>query len=129
MNKFVGIPFIDGGDSYDGADCYGLIRLYYRDELGIEIPNFDIGAYETKRVFWNFISEISKNWKFIKEPEKNCVAAMSHDANHPKIVQHFGVYLGEKQILHTLENIGSHVVNLAEYRYFIKGFYRWQKHI
>jgi cell wall-associated NlpC family hydrolase len=38
--RWVGIPFAWGGESFDGADCVGLVRLYLR-ETGIELPPED----------------------------------------------------------------------------------------
>lgn len=41
INKFVGVPYVKGGVDYSGADCYGLAALFYRDEMGIDLPFFD----------------------------------------------------------------------------------------
>lgn len=37
---YIGIPFLDGGRSFDGADCYGLGRLVMAS-LGIDLPLYD----------------------------------------------------------------------------------------
>ena len=35
---YVGLPWLDGGRSADGADCWGLVRLVYERELGNALP-------------------------------------------------------------------------------------------
>lgn len=42
LNKWIGIPFQWGGASFGGADCTGLVRLYYKEKLGIELPPDDL---------------------------------------------------------------------------------------
>lgn len=41
--KYVGIPYKIGGDDLSGADCWGLVRLVLRAELGLEMPALAIG--------------------------------------------------------------------------------------
>lgn len=38
---FVGLPYRDHGRDFDGCDCWGLVRLVYRDQAGIELPSYD----------------------------------------------------------------------------------------
>lgn len=38
MKKYVGIPYVTRGRSFTGADCYGLVWLYYFHEYGISLP-------------------------------------------------------------------------------------------
>lgn len=39
LEKYIGIPFRDHGCGYDGCDCYGLVRLVYRDLFNVELPH------------------------------------------------------------------------------------------
>ena len=43
-NPFVGIPFVPGGHSMVGCDCWGLLRLVYRRMLGVELPPYACDA-------------------------------------------------------------------------------------
>lgn len=128
FDRFVGIPFLNKGVAFDGCDCFGLVRLLYGVELGQEIPNPSYeNAVDSKQIHSEYIKQIATNWKEVKELKKYDVIAMAHDARHPHIIQHFGIYLGNDKMLHTLRNVGSHIVDISQYQYYIKGFYRWQK--
>ena len=127
MNKYIGIPFVDRGNSIDGADCYGILRLIYRDALSIELPEFHGSCNSTKLIFSDYLKQIAEHWELVEEPKIYDVVAMAHDPRHPRVIQHFGLYIGDGLVLHTLENIGSHVIKLEELKYYVKGIYRWQK--
>jgi cell wall-associated NlpC family hydrolase len=43
---YIGIPFVAGGRSQLGCDCYGLITLVYHDVASIELPPLN-GLYVT----------------------------------------------------------------------------------
>lgn len=38
---YVGVPYRDRGRAMDGANCWGLIVLFYARELGLELPAYD----------------------------------------------------------------------------------------
>lgn len=128
MDRFIGIPFVDGGRTFEGADCYGLVKLYYKNILNIEIPETKIQPNQPKRIMINYLNEISKNWKQIESPEKNCVVAMAMHDEHPKLVTHFAVMIDEKRMLHTLNKQNSNIKNIDDIsiKPFIKGFFEWQ---
>lgn len=35
------VPYLAGGRTENGADCWGLVVLFYRREFGVELPAFD----------------------------------------------------------------------------------------
>lgn len=43
-NAYVGLPYADLGRNWEGCDCWGLLRLVYERELGIQLPAY-VGAY------------------------------------------------------------------------------------
>ena len=127
LSKYIGIPFVDRKASFRGADCFGLIRLFYMEQLGIKIYEHKSKYDNIKSVIMEYLHESETNWTSHKEPELYDVVAMAHDMNHPDIIQHFGIYIGNGKMLHTLQKVGSHIVNIRDYKYFIKGYHRWQK--
>jgi len=128
MIKYIGVPFVDRGITKDGADCYGLIRLVYKEELGIDIPEFNSSCSDVKRIFLDYLKQISEHWELVvDEPKLYDVIAMAYDPEHPKIVQHFGIYIGNGMMLHTLNHVGAFTAKVSDFNYFIKGIYRWKQ--
>ena len=128
LEKMIGIPFVDGGRSYDGADCYGTLVLYYRDVLGIDLPECTIRQQQPRKAWANFLKEISEHWEKIDKPEKDCVVAMKNNPVYPSIVTHFGVVIDDgKTVLHTLNKVSSHIVSIESMtiKSQIEGYYRW----
>jgi cell wall-associated NlpC family hydrolase len=40
LDEYVGLPYRDGGRGKDGCDCWGLVRLVYREKAGILLPSY-----------------------------------------------------------------------------------------
>jgi cell wall-associated NlpC family hydrolase len=40
LDRYVGIPFLDKGRTFEGCDCWGLLRLVYWHERGVQLPSF-----------------------------------------------------------------------------------------
>ncbi|WP_418186723.1 NlpC/P60 family protein [Aliarcobacter lanthieri] len=128
LKDFIGIPYQDGGRDLQGCDCYGLVKLYYKEMLNIDIPESRIIATQPKRIFLNYLNELNENWNKIEKPIKHSVVAFMYNPNHPKIVTHFGVMIDDKTVLHCLNKINSHISKIDDIRVqpFIKAFHIWK---
>lgn len=127
MKNYVGIPFSDGGRTIKSCDCWGLVKLIYRQELGILLPDFAISAYDVDEISQQM--NVSKNdWMPVgDEPEKFDVLAINIGVKSPKLVNHVGVYLGAGRFIHTLNRTTSMVNRMSDPQWVprIMGMYRW----
>ena len=40
MKQYIQIPYADKGRTPAGVDCWGLVRLIYRNEFGVDLPSY-----------------------------------------------------------------------------------------
>ena len=127
MQRYVGIPFVDRGHCASGCDCWGLVRYIYSNEVGIELPDFDISAFDVDRVV-DQMERSKKEWDDVtKSPEPYDVVAMHLGTRYFGMVNHVGVYMGDGKFIHTMEKTGSMVNRLSDAVWTprILGIYRW----
>lgn len=63
IKKIIGVKWVDRACSFESVDCWGLVILYYRHVLGIELAN--INGYKAKTITIQnaAIPESLRNWK------------------------------------------------------------------
>jgi len=76
-SKYIGIPYLLGGRTAEGVDCWGLVRLVYLQERGIDLPILPgvvegglLGACREIR------SQKGDKWEGLIAPTDLCAVAM-----------------------------------------------------
>ena len=110
VNEYIGIPFVKGGRSLKGADCWGLVIIIMEEQFNVLVPHKNEFSYGTKEEIEEaaaaIIHEADKPiWKEI--PVEDALAGdivLMRIANLPL---HTGVVVAPKHMLHTEKNIDS----------------------
>lgn len=92
--EFVGIPYVLGGRSRAGADCWGLVRLVYAELLGIELEDY---AYTSRRDAGVLIDTHRHAWLELTAPLPFAVAVLRNG----RAPMHCGVVVDAERMLHT----------------------------
>lgn len=124
------IPFKFDGREIDGLDCWGIVKMVYRDQLGIDLPNFN-GALsdnsrETLRKVAAIAAEERKRWSKVDRPKEFDVVLMSPTGGDP---YHVGVMVDRRNMLHVMEGCNSTIerVDGMRWKNRVEGFYRYAK--
>jgi proteasome lid subunit RPN8/RPN11 len=122
-------PLVGREWAHGSLDCYGLVRDYYKQTLGVLLPDF-----HRSREWWdkgenlycldNIISAGFTELVGLEDVREHDVLLMQV---HSKVINHAGVYLGDDRFLHHLnQRLSSrdlwggywrkHTVKIARYR-------------
>lgn len=127
FKSYIGIPYTNKGRSTDGCDCWGLIRLFYKNELGIELPLVD---------HYNNVCDNSDVAESVAI-EKPRFEEIDYDDRQMfdiimfricKLPVHTGLMLDNGRMLHTLAGHNSAIerYDSASWNRRIDGVFRWK---
>lgn len=120
-DDLIGIPFMDGGrKKQDGLDCWGLAMICFKRQ-GVELPDYPIGAMETREIAGMMAGEESK-WEKLAEPLPGCLVVIRLDTD--VWANHVGVYVGGGRFIHAYSGTGSCLDRVRHWRSRIVGFYQ-----
>ena len=101
--RYAGIPFIDGGRSFDGADCWGLVRLVYLAEAGIVLPSHgEVSAADLRAVARRIEADDRDGaWIPVKTGDVRPLDLVLMARPGGKTPHHVGIVSGPGIVLHT----------------------------
>lgn len=112
-NSYVGLPFKRDGRDRAGCDCYGIIHLIYKEQLGIELNPFS-GVFvdqspKTMIEVAKIMNQDRANWdgaRSIREFDMLQLRTGRH-------AFHVGIALGNGHMLHIEEGIDAVIEDLS----------------
>lgn len=127
FRHLVGVPFISGGrDPEIGLDCWGLFMIVHR-MFGHEVPDVAVTCTELLQINRTARAQIRQLWQRVPQPGPGISVVMATDHAHPDVLQHFGVFIDNRHIIHSLQNTGVVVdrLDVLQGALCIKGYYQW----
>lgn len=127
LDGFVGIPYVEHGRDYAGADCWGVLYLYYRDVLGVSIPSYSVELEKIPfdRAAITPVAARHKDifWHQVQQPVAGDGVLMRVGRSET----HVGIYLDRRRLLHSEGPHPSEIVRIDDIRVKsrITGFYRF----
>ncbi len=107
----VGIPYLAGGRTAEGCDCFGLVLLYYKNELGVELPDYtSVG-----------LSTLADYFRKVETPQKHDVIVFDIAGD-----RHVGIAVSAMRFLHNISRANVVVSRISSYAAHIKGVYRYE---
>ena len=131
VNPYIGIPYKDHGASHAGVDCYGLLRLWYKEQRGVDLPdygpNYDDAANTAGAAALMAFVIGSKEQGWWRVPEgKSWQVGDALLLRVGRWACHCGIYLGA-DFLHSLKGRNStlEALDSLTWRNNVVGAYRW----
>lgn len=127
MNSYIGIPYLNRGRDREGVDCWGLVQLWHKEQLGVTVPDY-LWAYTSAEDFGsvaNAINENKVNWLKVSEPEYGDVLVF-RILGYPI---HVGIKLNGDDFLHAFRGTQSCVERLSSLSWSrrLTEVYRWAR--
>lgn len=98
--EYLTIPYLHQGRTDKGADCFGLLRLYYLNELGIDLPDFtEDYPPEWWKTSKNYFLDLYSKFNFsrVDSPQVHDLVMFKNSAT---AVGHVGIILDDSNFLH-----------------------------
>jgi len=112
FEKYINIPYKQGGREEDGCDCYGLVKLIYEQERSIKLPDFKDIVFDGK-IWYDQFNEIDrrigKGLLEVKPPFMLYDGLIFYSEKGRIIADHIGMWIGNNRFIHVSENHSSRI--------------------
>lgn len=126
FEKYIGIPYVEKGRDITGLDCYGLVRLIYKNELDINLPSFvtEYDPSDNQRLE-DLFAQYKEGWESVDNPKVGDVVIFRIFGYE----SHIGICIGDNKFLHVREGKDSVIESLdnAKWSKRITGFFKYSE--
>lgn len=123
--KYIGIPYKANGRDFSGIDCWGLVRLVYKEELGIDLPSLD-GEYQIDddARIQDLFAQYKEGWKPSESIEAGDVVLFRVLGSET----HVGIAISPTQFLHSRDNQNSAIESFDNHKWKTRfvGSYKYE---
>lgn len=125
-DKYIGLPYLNNGRTEAGVDCWGLARLFYKDQFNIDLPSYSdeyVGGSDPAIV--EIISIYKDNWEENGNPNIGdlCLFNILGEPTH------VGIFIGENKFLHCRQGLDAVIESLdnIKWKNRFQGFYKYSE--
>lgn len=109
-NDYIGIPYELGGEDFDSVDCWGLVKLFYWEELSKEVPCFKSASQQPRDVHNAIVAGLEFQFAdLVSTPQEFDIIL----GRRRTLAHHTGI-VTEKGILHASAAAGAVVLDREE---------------
>lgn len=123
-NKYIGIPYVEKGRTTEGCDCWGLVRLIYKDEYNIDLPSF-AEEYIPKDVahISELVHQYNEGWQRVDTPVEG-TGVLFNILGH---ASHMGVMIDDTNFIHCIRGAEASIASIKSPRWAkrVEGFYKY----
>ncbi len=127
-NLYIGIPYADFGRTREGCDCWGLVCIIYREQMGIDLPEY-LGSYSST-------DEHAEIASIISAEEASALWAPALPLPNPgdlalfrrgRWSTHVGIVIRPGLMIHMVDGDGAKLQTYLEgpYKHRFQGHYRY----
>ena len=126
FDKYIGLPYQEKGRDFSGVDCWGLARLFYKNEFQIDLPSFsDEYELSDSEHIQELIAQYKEGWEKVDTPARGSLILFRVNGTE----SHVGISIGEGKFIHAREGMDSVIDSLesARWKKRIVGYFKYSE--
>ena len=128
-NDYITIPYKKMGRDKDGLDCWGLVRMIYKDQFDIELPSYvdQYSADDTHDNLAELIAISKESWTKTDNPVVGDVLLLRAEGS----ISHVGVVISPTHFIHVIEDINVAIerYDQGKWKNRLEGAYRYDSNL
>lgn len=126
-SRYVGIRYKRRCCGWGGVDCWGLVRLFYREELGMELPVYGVDFRRVADVRGLIGGLAEDETEYYRCEDPVCVVVMDTGMVGDGVGDHVGVRVSRDWMLQATGRMYSRLSRMVEYKDRIVGCWRYRE--